>query len=74
VAPWAAVVGSTPEASASGERPVVVVRRITKRVIITQPAQSAGVRYVYASQPSGSSSSSSSSGGAPAPTTTTSGS
>jgi len=76
VAPWAVISGSPPPAAAAdGKRPVTVIRRITRRVIITQPAQPADVRYVYASSPSGSSSSSSSSSSsAPPPTTSTGGS
>ncbi len=46
----------------SKERPVVIVRKITRRVIITDPAVSAPVQFV-----SGGSSSSSSGGSAPAP-------
>ena len=78
MAPWAAV-ADAPEASAGGEgRPVLVVRKITRRVIVTHPAQPAGVQYVYvnggSSGSSSSSTSSSSGGGAPAPTTSTGGS
>ena len=76
VAPWAAITGSPPPAAAGGERPVTVIRRITRRIIITHPAQPAGVRYVYVT-PSGSSSTSSSGSGsssAPPPATSTGGS
>ena len=83
IAPWAAV-ADAPEASAGSEkRPVLIVRKVTRRVVITYPAQPAGVQYVYVNGPSSgsgssssssSSSSSGSSGGAPPPTTTTGGS
>jgi hypothetical protein len=59
-------------------RRAVVVRKITRRVIVTQPARPSGVRYVVVG--GGSSSSSSSGGGsasqppAPASATTTGGS
>jgi hypothetical protein len=79
VAPWAAVV-DPPEAAGSEERPVLIVRKVTRRVVITHPAQPAGVQYVYVNDPSSSSigsssaGSSSGSGGTPAPTTSTGGS
>jgi len=70
--PWAVVAEAQQASATKDKRPVVVVRRITRRVIITQPAKPSGVQYVYTSAPSSSSSSSSSSsgGGAPAPTST----
>jgi hypothetical protein len=65
VAPWAALAGAPKPASAAataGERwPAVVVRTITRRVIVTHPRSDAPVRYV-AAPPNGSSS-----GGAAAP-------
>jgi hypothetical protein len=48
-------------------RPVVVVRKITRRVIVREPARSAPVRYVYAGGGSGGSGAVASSGSAPAP-------
>jgi hypothetical protein len=64
-APWAALAGAPKPASAAapaGERrPVLVVRTITRRVIVTHPRSDAPVRYVPA-PPDGSSS-----GGAAAP-------
>jgi hypothetical protein len=85
LAPWAAL-GLSPKpaaAEASGgraQRPVVIVRKITRRVIVKdQPAQQP-VQYVYVgggSAPSGGSTGSgpvAAPAPAPAPTTTTSGS
>jgi uncharacterized membrane protein YgcG len=61
VTPWAAV--DAPVASASHERrPVLVLRKVTRRVIVTHPAQPAGVRYVYVNGPSSSGSGSGGSG------------
>ena len=82
VAPWAAIAEPPQEARARGDRPVVVVRKITRRVIVTHPAEPAGVRYVYVNGPSSGGSSSGSvvaaggsgSGGAPPPATSTGGS
>lgn len=81
VAPWSTIADAPTAAATKEPRPVLVVRKVTRRVIVTHPAQPAGVQYVYAASPSGSSSSSSSStsstssngGGAP-PTTSTGGS
>ena len=85
VTPWAAV-AEAPDASAGHEkRPVLIVRKVTRRVVVAHPAEPAGVQYVYVNGPSssggGSSTSSSSSsssgnsgGGAPPPTTSTGGS
>ena len=78
VAPWAAV-ADPPEAAGHEKRPVLIVRTLTRRVIITHVAQPAGVQYVYVNGPSSSSSGSSSGGssggsGAPPPTTSTGGS
>lgn len=65
----AAVLGAAPEpprdaAPASGERPDILIRRVTRRIVITQPAAPAPARYVVsagsASGGSGTSSSSSS--------------
>jgi hypothetical protein len=79
-APFGALAASpkpaTPQTRARGDRaPVTVVRRITKRIVITHPAASAPVRYVPSAP------SSSSSGGVvaapappPPPTTSTGGS
>jgi len=77
VAPWAAVADAPEAATGHDERPVLIVRKVTRRVVITHPAQPAGVRYVYVNGPSSSSSrsgSSGSAGGAPPPTTSTGGS
>lgn len=73
--PWAAVAASTPVKAVATQGPrTVLVRKITRRIIIS-PAQPAGVRYVYANGSGGGGSSTVSSGGAPAPApTTTSGS
>lgn len=73
-APWAAVAASVPASGVSEEgQRTVIVRRVTRRVIIS-PAQPSGVRYVVAGGSGGSTTasagSSGSSGGAPAPTTT----
>jgi hypothetical protein len=46
----AAVLGAAPkppqDAARAAERPRVVIRKITRRIVITQPAASAPVRYV----------------------------
>jgi hypothetical protein len=79
VAPWTAV-ADRPEAAGNERRPVLIVRKVTRRVVITHPTQPAGVQYVYVNGPSPSSSGSSSggsssgSGGAPLPTSSTGGS
>ncbi|HET7236754.1 MAG TPA: hypothetical protein VFK59_10030 [Actinomycetota bacterium] len=67
VAPWAAIAAS-PTSTGDGERPTVVVRRVTRRVIVTHPTQPAGVRSVAVGGGS------SSPPAAPAPATTTGGS
>ena len=88
-APFAALTVSPKPATAdpgSGRdaRRVIVVRKITRRVVVQQPAEPAGVRYVYvgggspsSSSSSSSSNSSSSSGGtavaAPPPASTSTG-
>ncbi len=92
-APWAAL-GASPKpatnvAAGKAERPVVIVKKITRRVVITDRPASAPVQYVTVpSSPSGSSSSgsgtvaagsngSSNGGGSttnPPPTTSTGGS
>ena len=83
VAPFTALASSPKPASmqraTGGSKPqVTVVRRITKRIVITHPAAQAPVQYVAPSGSGYSSSSSSSSGGTiaapPPPTTSTSGS
>lgn len=61
----------TPEAG-TGKRPVVIIRKITRRVIVRAAPTSAPVRYVYTGGAS-SSGSSVSSAPAPAPATTTTG-
>lgn len=79
-APWAALGGSPkPPATpaAAGERPVLIVRTITRRVIIQDRPTQAPVRYVYA--PSTGTTSSAPSGNTappppPPPTTSTGGS
>lgn len=81
LAPWAAFGVSPKPATASAEgaaepRRVIVVRKITRRVVVQDQPVDQPVQYVYIG--GGSSSSSSSSGPVaappPAPTTTTSGS
>ena len=70
--PWAAVAASTPVKAVATPGPrTILVRKVTRRIIIS-PAKPAAVRYVYAGGSAGGSSSvtSGSSGGAPAPTTT----
>ena len=62
VAP-AAVFGAVPkppEDAAASARPDVVIRKITRRIVITRPAPSPQVRYVTGGTTSGSSSSASS--------------
>jgi hypothetical protein len=61
--------------AARTRRPVIVVRKVTRRVIVREPAASGGIRYVYTGGGSGGSSSGSSSAAsapvpAPAPTST----
>jgi hypothetical protein len=79
-APFTALASSpkpvTTQRANGSKAPVTIVRRITKRVVITHPAAQAPVQYVAPSGSSSSSSSSSSGGtiAAPAPTTSTSGS
>lgn len=68
-----------PDVAAAGthevRRPVIVVRKVTRRVIVREPATSGGVRYVYTGGGSSASTTVSSGGGsAPAPATTTGGS
>ncbi len=70
--PWT-VLGLSPKPAANAaegkpRRPVVIVRKITRRVIIQAAPKTQPVRYVYAPSSGGSSSS------APAPTTSTGGS
>lgn len=68
---WAALgLSPKPAVSATGvaDRPVVVVRKITRRIVITNAPKPAPVHYVYAG--GGSSSSGGVSAPAPAPTTT----
>jgi len=86
LAPWAAFGASPKPATAVAEsapkpRRVIIVRKITRRVVVQDQPANQPVQYVYVGGgSSGSSSSSGSSGGgavaapAPAPTTTTSGS
>lgn len=58
LAPWAAL-GASPQpasARAAGERPVILIRKITRRVVVQHPsANQAPVRYVYANGGSASS-------------------
>jgi hypothetical protein len=54
---------ATAEPGSGGQgRRVIVVKEITRRVVVQQPAESAGVRYVYVGDGSGSSASAGSSG------------
>lgn len=66
VAPWAAIAANPKPATAdAGEpehRPLVIVRRITRRVVVRDRVEDAGVRYVYVGGGSSSSSSSGSAG------------
>jgi hypothetical protein len=66
----AAVFGATPkprqDTAQATDRPDLVIRRITRRIVITRPAVSSPVRYVAGGSTSGSSSVSS----APAATST----
>jgi uncharacterized membrane protein YgcG len=75
VAPWAAIAANPDPTVAAGdggqERPVKIIHRITRRVIIRDPVENAGVRYVYVG--GGSSSSSSSSGGSTSVSTSSGG-
>jgi hypothetical protein len=72
--PWA-VLGVSPKppagtAAPAAGRPVILIRKITRRVIIQAAPKSQPIRYVYASGSSGSSSSApvtSSGGSAPPP-------
>lgn len=86
LAPWAAL-GASPRpavvaAQGSGGRSVILIRELTRRVVIQHPATQAPVQVVYAgsgSSASSSASSGSSGGGSvqaapPAPTTSTGGS
>jgi len=85
LAPWAAFGVSPKPATASAEgapkpRRVIVVRKITRRVVVQDQPTNQPVQYVYIGGGASGSSSSSSGGGGPvsapppAPTTTTSGS
>jgi hypothetical protein len=68
-APWAALGASPkppPDAAAAGERPVLIVRTITRRVVIQDRPTQAPVRYVYAPS-NGSTTSAPSANTAPAP-------
>jgi hypothetical protein len=79
-APKPAKTAANARAAGSNKPPVTIVRRITKRVVITHPTASAPVQYVAPSSSSSSSSSSRSTNSAPSynppppPTTSTSGS
>jgi hypothetical protein len=76
-APWAALASAPKPAAAAvpaGERrPAVVVRTITRRVIVTHPRSDAPVRYV-AAPPDGSSSGGAAAPPPPPPATSTGGS
>jgi hypothetical protein len=67
----AAVFGAAPkppqDTAQETDRPALVIRKITRRIVITQPAASSPVRYVVAG---GSTSGSGSVGSAPAATST----
>lgn len=66
VAPWAAIAANPRPATADdegrNERPVKIIRRVTRRIVIRDPVEDAGVRYVYVPGAASSSSSVSSSG------------
>ncbi|HSL15867.1 MAG TPA: hypothetical protein VK962_06260 [Actinomycetota bacterium] len=68
LAPWTAIAANPKPATAvdggRAERPVKIIHRITRRVVIRDPVEDAGVRYVYVGGGSSSSSSSTSSSGA----------
>ncbi len=74
--PWT-ILGLSPKPATGAEpakqpRQVVIIRKITRRVIVRQAPKTQPVRYVYTG--GGSSSSSSTSGSVSAPTTSTGGS
>jgi hypothetical protein len=74
--PWAAL-GAAPKppsvqaSAADSQRPVVIVRKITRRVIVSHPSVPAPVRYVTA--PSSSNGSGSGTSAAPPPPATSTG-